>query len=78
MANGYRVWIDSIASDGTNLYLEVRISSGGTTMPTIRPVFPVTGTTAAQLLAYIQTIADNGPTLSANIAELVGSSVKGA
>ncbi len=78
MANGYRVWIDSIASDGTNLYLEVRISSGATTFPTIRPVFPVTGTTVAIINAYIQTIADNGPTLDANIAELVGSSVRGA
>lgn len=77
MANGYRVWIDSIATDGTNLFLEVRVSSGATTMPTIRPVFPV-DTTVATLLAYIQTIADNGPTLSSEIAELVGASVKGA
>jgi hypothetical protein len=77
MANGYRVWIDSIASDGTNLYLEVRIQLGATTFPTIRPVFPV-GTSAADLTTYIQTIADNGPTLTSALAELVGSSVKGA
>lgn len=77
MANGYRVWIDSIASDGTNLYLEVRISAGATTFPTIRPVFPV-GTTVAALTSYIQNIADNGPTLAAGLPELVGSSVKGA
>lgn len=77
MANGYRVWIDSIATDGTNLFLEVRISSGTTTFPTIRPVFPV-GTTVAEINTYIQTIADNGAVLDSGIAELVGSSVKGA
>lgn len=74
MANGYRVTIDSIASDGTNLFVEVRISSGTTTFPTIVPVFPV-GTSAASITAYIQTIATNGPTLASDIAALVGSSV---
>lgn len=74
MPSGYRVTIDSIASDGTNLFLEVRISSGSTTFPLIRPVFPV-GTPASEITSYIQNIADNAPTLSADIAVLVGSSV---
>lgn len=74
MANGYRVTIDSIASDGTNYYVEMRISDGTHTFPLIRPVFPV-GTSAATITAYMQTIANNGPTLAADIGALVGSSV---
>lgn len=76
MANGYRVTIDSIASDGTDYFLEIRISSGATTFATIRPIFPV-GTPAADITAYIQTIATNGPTLTSDIAALVGTSVLG-
>lgn len=76
MANGYKVTIDSIASDGTNYYLTVRISSGATTFPSIFPVFPV-GTAASAITTYIQNIATNGPTLTSDIAALVGSSVLG-
>lgn len=76
MANGYRVTIDSIASDGTNYYLEIRISNGNTTFATVRPTFPV-GTPAADITAYIQTIATNGPTLASDIAALVGTNVLG-
>lgn len=74
MANGYRVTIDGIATDGTNLFLEVRISDGTRTFPTIRPMFPV-GTSASTITSYIQTIATNGPTLTSDIAALVNSSV---
>lgn len=74
MANGYRVTIDGAASDGTNIFLEVRISDGTHTFPTIRPMFAV-GTPATTITAYIQTIATNGPTLDPTIAALVGTSV---
>lgn len=74
MANGYSVIIDGITSDGTNLYVLVRISSGSTTFPTIQVIFPV-GTAASAITAYIQTIATNGPSLTASIGALVGSQV---
>lgn len=76
MANGFRVTVDSIASDGTNYFLSVRISSGATTFPNIFPEFPI-GTSAATITAYLQTIATNGPTLPSDIAALVNSSVLG-
>lgn len=69
-----KVTIDSIASDGTNYYTEMRISDGATTFPTIRPVFPV-GTTGATIQAYAQVIASNLPTLAADVAAIVGTSV---
>lgn len=74
MASGYRVTIDSIATDGTNLFVEVRISNGLTTFSTIKPIFPV-GTPAADITSYIQTIANNAPALASDIAALVGTSV---
>lgn len=76
MANGYSVKIDSIVSDGTNLYMEVSISNGATTFPKINPIFSV-DTTAAAITAYIQSIATAGPTLTSAIADLVGSRVTG-
>lgn len=74
MANGYKVRIDSIATDGTNLFVTLNINDGAHALPPITPVFPV-GTTAATITSYIQTIANNGPTLTSDIAALVGSSV---
>lgn len=74
MANGYRVTLDGVASDGTNYYTEMRISDGTRTFPTVRPVFPV-GTTAATITAYMQVIANNAPTLASDIAAIVNSSV---
>lgn len=74
MANGYRVRIDSITTDGTNLFVQVGINDGAHQLPPITPIFPV-GTSAATITTYIQTIANNGPTLSSDIAAIVGSSV---
>lgn len=69
--------IKSIASDGTNYYLEVEVFNGDVTLPPLRPVFPV-GTSAATINAYITAIANNRPTLAADIALLVNSSVSGS
>ena len=77
MANGYRAKVLSAVSDGTNIFLEVEVSSGSQTFPLIRPTFKV-GTTAATIQTYIQTIANNGPTLAADISTLVGTTVNGA
>lgn len=74
MATKYRVKINSIATDGTNLFLEIGVFDGEHTFPPIRPSFPV-GTTAATITAYVQQIADNTPTLAADIGDLVGSEV---
>ena len=77
MANGYKVRIDSIGTDGTNYFVTLLINDGIHALPPITPVFPVT-ITAAQIDAYIQTIADNGSTLADSIAALSGKTYTGA
>lgn len=77
MANGYKVRIDSIGTDGTNLFVTVLINDGVHALPPITPVFPV-GTTASQIDTYIQVIADNGYTLTGDIAALSGKTYTGA
>ena len=77
MPNSYKVTVKSAVSDGTNIFLEVEISSGGQTYPLIRPSFRV-GTTAATIKTYLQTIADNQPTLAADVAALTNVPVQGA
>lgn len=77
MANAYRVVCRSIVSDGTNIFLEVEIYNGTTTLPIIRPVFEV-GTSRATILAYLQQIADNQPALNASLLDLVNLTVVGA
>lgn len=76
MANGYKVRIESISTDGTNLYVTLNINDGAHRLPDITPVF-VVGTSAATITAYAQTIATNGPTLTSDIAALVGTTVSG-
>ena len=77
MANGYRVTIKNISTDGTNLFVEISIFDGLRTLPSIFPVFPV-GTSAADITAYAQVVANNGPTLTRDLQDLVNSSVAGA
>jgi hypothetical protein len=77
MANGYRVRVVSAMTDGTNIFLEVEISSPTQTYPIIRPMFKV-GTSAATIQTYLQTIANNAPALASDIAVLVGQTVSGA
>lgn len=74
MANGYKVVINSITSDGTNYYVEIGINDGVHQLPVIVPVFPV-GTLASVITAYIQQVATNGPALTSDISALVGTSV---
>lgn len=69
MPSTYVVTVESIATDGTNLYLEVSVFDGEHTQPMLRPVFPVTAT-AATITAYLQTIANNRPALTDAIAAL--------
>lgn len=77
MANGYKVRLFSAVSDGTNIFTEVEIQGPGQTYPIIRPVFKV-GTTAAQISAYLQVIANNAPTLAADVSAIIGQFVNGA
>jgi len=77
MANAYKVTIKSISTDGTNLFVEVSIFDGEHTLPSIFPVFPV-GTTAATIRAYVQVIANNQPTLTRDLQDLVNLSIAGA
>lgn len=78
MANGYKVRIDSIGTDGTNYFVTININDGVHQLPSITPVFPVSGATATEIDTYIQTIADNGSSLSADIAALCGKTYTGA
>ena len=77
MANGYKVRIESAVSDGTNIFLVVKIASPTQTYELIRPVFKV-GTTAATIDTYMQSIADTGPTLATAISDIVGKVYAGA
>jgi len=77
MANGYKVKVVSAVTDGTNIFTTVQIDSPTQTYEPIRPVFKV-GTSAATITAYLQTIANNAPTLAADVAAIVGQSVAGA
>lgn len=76
MANPYRVTLRGVSDDGTNTYCEIEISDGQRTMQLVRPVFP-TGTTAAAIQSYMQTIANNQPTISAGIQTLVNTPILG-
>lgn len=76
MANAYTVRVISITSDGTNLFLEVQLDTGIQTLPIIRPTFEV-GTTFAQIQSYLQTIANNQPTLASDLPALVGAVIRG-
>ena len=76
MANAYTVFVISIATDGTNIFLEVQINTGSQTLPIIRPVFEV-GTTYATIRNYLQTIANNQPTLASDLPPLVGATIVG-
>lgn len=76
MANGFTVTLRGAADDGTNTYCEIEITNGARTFPLIRPSFP-TGTSAAFIKAYMQTIASNGPTLAADIQALINTPVLG-
>jgi hypothetical protein len=77
MANGYKARIESAVSDGTNIFLAVKIDSPTGTYELIRPVFKV-GTAASVIDTYLQAIADTGPSLAAGIAAIVGKSYTGA
>lgn len=69
-----RVTLKAAADDGTNIYTEMEVTNNGTTFPLIRPSF-ATGTAGATIQAYMQVIADNQPTLAADVAALVNTSV---
>jgi hypothetical protein len=77
MANPYRVTINSISTDGTSLFLDVTVFDGVHDLPPIQPTFAV-GTSAATIRNYLQTIANNQPVLSGDIAALVRTVIVGA
>jgi hypothetical protein len=69
--------VRSVASDGTNIFLEVEVYNGDITLPLLRPVFPV-GTTAADITTYLQTIANNRPVAAQAINELINVTITGS
>jgi hypothetical protein len=72
----YTVTVLSVATDGTNIFLEIQICNGPTTSPIIRPVFEV-GTTAATIITYLQAIATARPAVDAGIVALQGTTYTG-
>lgn len=72
----YTVRVVSIATDGTNIFLEIQLSNGASTGPIMRPVFEV-GTTAATIQAYLQAIATARPALDSAIAALAATTYVG-
>lgn len=74
MANGYKVTIQSIVTDATNIYVTLSINDGIHEFPPITPIFSA-GTSAATITAYAQAIATEGPVLGSDLAALVNSSV---
>ncbi len=69
--------IRAAASDGTNIFLEVEVYNGDVTLPMLYPVFPV-GTSASTIQTYLQTIANNRPSVAQGIAEMVNVPVTGS
>ena len=76
MANPYKVFIRSISTDGTNIYVEAEIFDGFHSFPAIRPSFLV-GTTAATITAYLQAVANAQPVLDLTLGALVGTFING-
>lgn len=77
MANGFKLRVDSISTDGTNLYFIITVNDGAHSLPPINPTFPV-GTAAADIDAYLQAVVDNGYSLTSDIAALSGKAYTGA
>lgn len=69
--------VKTAASDGTNIFLEVEVFNGTVTLPLLRPVFPV-GTSASTITTYLQNIANNRPSVAADVAALVNSPIAGS
>lgn len=76
MPNPYRVFVKSVSTDGTTIYVEAEIFDGLHSFPAIRPTFMV-GTTAATITAYLQTVANNQPVLDGSLGALVGTFING-
>ncbi len=74
----FKVTVTNVVADGTNIYVSANIYDGGEkTMGPITPVFP-SDATAATIRAYFQAVANNAPTLSRDIASLIGTTVTGS
>lgn len=71
------ITVKTAASDGTNIFLEVEVFNGDVTLPLLRPIFPV-GTSAATITSYLTNIANNRPTLAADIVAMVNSPITGS
>lgn len=66
------VTVIGVATDGTNIFLEINIFNGTSTSQTLRPVFPAT-TSVSTITTYLQNIANAKPVLAANMAALLGT-----
>ena len=77
MANGFKLRVDSISTDGSNVFVTIIVNDGAHALPPITPVFPV-GISAADIDTYLQAVVDNGYNLTADIAALSGKTYTGA
>lgn len=76
MANPYSVRLQNIVTDGTNIFVTASVFDGLHTLPPMTSSFPA-ATTAAQINAYFQVVANNQPILSGSIAALVDTTIQG-
>jgi len=75
-SNRYSVFVRSISTDGTSLFLDIEVFDGLHTYPTIHPSFAV-GTPASDIRAYLQSIVDGQPVLDPDLGKLVGTFIQG-
>lgn len=71
-ASKYKVFVRSISTDGTSLFLDIEVFNGLHTLPTIHPSFSV-DTPAADIITYLQNIVINQPRLDPLLHVLVGN-----
>lgn len=76
MANPYSVTINSIATDGTNTYVNFSIFDGVHTTPQLQVTFPAAAT-ATTINNYFQAVANAQAALPASLGVLVSTIIQG-
>ena len=76
MANPYSVKINSVATDGTNVYVKFQIFDGLHTSAELQTDFPA-NVSAATINSYMQTVANNQPALTGSLGALVSTTIQG-
>lgn len=76
MANPYSVTVNTITTDGTNTYVTFSVFDGLHTSPQMTAEFPASAS-ATTIQNYLQTVANNQPSLSTSLGALVSATILG-